>query len=61
MAENLNINHAEAANRMSQKLGVDRFGYPDEIAAMVAFLASEHANYCHGTIIDIDGGKTHTL
>lgn len=56
-----NIEYSDAYQFMSETLGVDRFGKPDEIAGMVAFLASPRAGYCHGTIIDIDGGKTRTL
>jgi 3-oxoacyl-[acyl-carrier protein] reductase len=46
---------------MAEDLGVRRFGEPGEIAAAVAFLASEKAGYCQGTIWDIDGGETKTL
>ncbi len=61
LAEEQNIAFSEASQRMSQKLGVSRFGKPEEIASMVAFLASPHAGYSQGSIIDIDGGKTRTL
>lgn len=33
-----------------------RFGYPDEIAAAVSFLASEDAGYITGQVICVDGG-----
>lgn len=55
------IGLSEASRQMTEKLGVSRFGKPEEIAAMVAFLASPVSAYCHGSIIDIDGGKTRTL
>jgi 3-oxoacyl-[acyl-carrier protein] reductase len=50
-----------AAADMASRLGVARFGRPDEIAGVVAFLASPAAAYCQGTIVDVDGGQTRTL
>jgi len=38
------------------RIPMGRFGRPDEVAALVAFLASEHAGYITGEIIDINGG-----
>jgi 2-hydroxycyclohexanecarboxyl-CoA dehydrogenase len=35
---------------------VGRFGTVDEVAALVAFLASEHAGYITGEVTDINGG-----
>lgn len=38
-----------------------RFGDPDEVAAAVAYLASDRAGYAQGAVLDIDGGLTRTL
>jgi 2-hydroxycyclohexanecarboxyl-CoA dehydrogenase len=35
---------------------VGRFGKPEEVAALVAFLCSEHAAYMTGEVTDINGG-----
>ena len=33
-----------------------RFGTPDEISGMVAFMASDRARYMTGELVKIDGG-----
>ena len=46
---------------MARTSKVARFGEPAEIAAVVAFPASQQAGYCQGAIVDADGGQTSTL
>jgi 3-oxoacyl-[acyl-carrier protein] reductase len=39
---------------------IGRFAQPEEIAALIAFLASAKNTYISGTTISIDGGATRT-
>lgn len=43
---------------MLKTLGIRRFGKPEEIAKLAAFLVSDQAQYIQGSILDIDGGAT---
>jgi NAD(P)-dependent dehydrogenase (short-subunit alcohol dehydrogenase family) len=37
---------------------VGSFGLPDAIANAAVYLASDEANFVHGTVLDVDGGRT---
>lgn len=51
----------EAGAELARQLRVARFGTPEEIAQVVAFLVSDAASYMQGAIVDVDGGQTRTL
>jgi NAD(P)-dependent dehydrogenase (short-subunit alcohol dehydrogenase family) len=60
-AEEHRIPLSQAETQMAKATGVARFGEPSEVANAVAFLASPASAYCHGSLLDIDGGQTRTL
>lgn len=47
---------AERQEAIAAKIPVGRAGRPEEVAATVAFLASERAAFITGTTIDVNGG-----
>jgi 3-oxoacyl-[acyl-carrier protein] reductase len=61
LAQEKGLPFEDAAKLMAEQTGISRFGEPEEIAAIAAFLASEQARYCQGGIFDVDGGMTRTL
>jgi 3-oxoacyl-[acyl-carrier protein] reductase len=46
----------EVLAEMSGRIPMGRMGEPEELAALVAFLASARASYLTGTTIQVDGG-----
>lgn len=61
LAASKGISYAEAEELSRHEHGILRFGTPEEIADLVAFLCSDRATYIHGSTIEIDGGATKGL
>jgi 3-oxoacyl-[acyl-carrier protein] reductase len=41
---------------LADKVPIGRLGEPDDVAAVVAFLLSDHASYITGEVVDVNGG-----
>jgi 3-oxoacyl-[acyl-carrier protein] reductase len=56
LAKERGVSAAEVIREFSEQIPTGRFGKPEEIAAMVVFLASHKASYVNCQSILVDGG-----
>ena len=55
------ISLEEATAILADETVLKRYGEPRELAALVAFVASERASYITGAMFDVDGGQVKAL
>jgi 3-oxoacyl-[acyl-carrier protein] reductase len=55
------ISAEEALSGQTKDIPLGRLGKPEELGALVAFLASSQASYITGTTIPVDGGLVRSL
>ena len=60
-AEKSGKSAAQIEDEMINEIPLRRLSEPDEVASLVAFLASPAAGYISGTSIPVDGGKTGSI
>jgi 3-oxoacyl-[acyl-carrier protein] reductase len=58
MASREGISFEEAVKRLVARVPMGRPGKPEELGAVVAFLASEKASFITGALIPVDGGAS---
>lgn len=59
--EELTRTKPEAMKQMLAQIPMGRIGNPSELAATVAFLASEPASYITGAVLQVDGGYIRSI
>ncbi len=60
-AKNAGLSREKIFERLGAHVPLGRVGKPEELAAVVAFLASERASYVNGCSIAVDGGYVKSL
>ncbi len=53
----LKVRPEHADTYLKERTVLGRFGQPEEISPMVVLLCSEHASFCIGSVIPVEGGQ----
>jgi 3-oxoacyl-[acyl-carrier protein] reductase len=61
LAETRGLNFEEAARRFADDAGISRFGQPEEIADLIAFIVSPAARWMTGSSVRMDGGEAQAI
>ena len=55
------LNEAAATEHHRRELNITRFGQPEDVAGLVAFIVSSRGRWLQGAAIDMDGGQVEPL
>jgi len=55
------LDEAAAIEHHRKELDITRFGRPEDVAALVAFIVSPSGRWLHGAAVDMDGGQVDPL
>ena len=55
------LDRTAAIEHHRKELGITRFGQPQDIAGLVAFIVSPRGRWMHGAAVDMDGGQVDPL
>ncbi len=56
-----NLAFEQAVERFAQETGITRYGTPEDIAALIAFIVSPPAQWMTGSMLRMDGGEIKAL
>ena len=57
----MKANPAKVEEMLQNRVPMQRFGTPEEIADATAFLCSQRASFITGSVLRVDGGQTLSL